>query len=107
MCGSREVGDNLVDSAHEWADDNDLCQKFDQFMESQGLPGREREFTVSVSVSLTVNVDLPLAARSEQAARDEQFCISDLENLAAERVSRDGVYAVTVDDWSVFEVEPR
>jgi hypothetical protein len=101
------VGDNLVDSAHEWADDNDLCQKFDQFMESQGLPGREREFTVSVSVSLTVNVDLPVTARSEQAARDEQFCISDLENLAAERVSRDGVYAVDVDDWSVFEVEPR
>ena len=58
--------DSLVTDAHEWADDNDLCGKFDEFMESHGLEPRERDFDVTINVALTRTI----TARSFAAACD-------------------------------------
>lgn len=76
-------------------------------MESHDLPGRARGFTVSIAVTLTVNVDMPVTARSEDDARNEQFGTTDLKYAVAERVSRDGVYAIDADEWLSSLVEPN
>lgn len=44
----------LVADAHQWADNNDLCSTFDEFMEDHGMPGRERDFSLRVDVVTTV-----------------------------------------------------
>ena len=46
--------DTLVADAHQWADDNDLCGRFDEFMDEHGLPMRERDFELRVEVATTV-----------------------------------------------------
>ena len=46
--------DTLVADAHQWADDNDLCGRFDEFMDEHGLPMRERDFELCVNVRATV-----------------------------------------------------
>ena len=46
--------DTLVSDAHQWADDNDLCERFDEFMDEHGLPMRERDFELRVEVATTV-----------------------------------------------------
>ena len=47
--------DALVSSAHEWARDNDLCSRFDDFMDEHGLP--RRDVTLRVTFTLTVPHD--------------------------------------------------
>ena len=54
----------LEAAAHEWADDNDLCERFDDFMEEMGLSRRVRDFEVEVQVCVRGSV----SATSEDAA---------------------------------------
>ncbi|ABH00652.1 hypothetical protein RHA1_ro11005 (plasmid) [Rhodococcus jostii RHA1] len=63
--------DAVATSAHQWADENNLCSEFDQFMEEHGLPPRSREFTVEALVTITTKVSVPVSARSEEVAEDE------------------------------------
>lgn len=56
----------LVESAHEWANANDLCGRFDEFMEEHDLPRRLHEYEVEVRVDVRVTV----SAESEDEARD-------------------------------------
>jgi hypothetical protein len=42
--------------AHQYADDNDLCSRFDEFMQELGLPGRQRDFNVDVCITFNVTV---------------------------------------------------
>lgn len=46
--------DTLVSEAHQWANDNSLCETFDDFMDEQGLARRERDFQLRVEVCATV-----------------------------------------------------
>lgn len=48
--------ESIVDAAHEFADENNLCSVFDSFMLSQGLRPRERDYDVVVDVSLRLRV---------------------------------------------------
>lgn len=48
--------DRLVSDALEWADDNDLCGHFDDFMEAHSLPSRISDHEVEVSVTCAVRV---------------------------------------------------
>lgn len=44
--------------AHEYADENDLCGVFDDFLEENGLPSRrDRHQSVKVDVSMSVYID--------------------------------------------------
>lgn len=55
----------LVSRAHEWADLHDLCEKFDEFCSDNNLREREREYEVTVHVTLSVPVSLTVKARDE------------------------------------------
>lgn len=48
--------ERIVDAAHAYADDNDLCGRFDTFMLSQGLRAREREYVVDIDATVRVSV---------------------------------------------------
>lgn len=37
--------------ANEWADDNELCERYDQFMEQHGLEGRTRDYRAKVTIT--------------------------------------------------------
>lgn len=59
----------IVDAAHEYADDNSLCERFDAFMEEQGLRGRRADYDVEVDV--TVRVVVKVTACDADDARGE------------------------------------
>ena len=44
--------ENIVDAAHEYADENSLCERFDDFMMEQGLRPRSREYMCVVDVTV-------------------------------------------------------
>lgn len=48
--------DELVTSAHRYADDNELCPKFDDFMDEWDLPRRMYDYSVMVEVTLKLPV---------------------------------------------------
>lgn len=59
----------IVDDAHEFADNNDLCGEFDRFLEEHGLPSRnDRDQYLAVRVEVTVHVRG--AGRTEEDAYD-------------------------------------
>lgn len=49
--------DSLVEDAHQYANDNNLCGEFDRFMADHDLPTRECDYRVTFSVSVTVARD--------------------------------------------------
>lgn len=61
--------ERIVDAAHEYADDNDLCSRFDDFMREQGLRARVREYRVEVEARVRVTVRV--SASSADAASDD------------------------------------
>lgn len=58
--------DGFVAALREAADDNDLCETFDEFMANHGFQARRYEFEVRLSAMVTVTVE----AESEEDARD-------------------------------------
>lgn len=93
----------LVDSAHEWADDNNLCREFDRFMLRHGLPTRERDYEVTVSVTMCATVTISVTATSEEGARDGVD-----GDLIRERIgSRYGSLPddLSIDDYEIDGVE--
>ncbi len=77
--------DRLVEDAHEWADDNSLCTRFDDFMDEHSLPRRSRDYDLRVEVRATVYL-----TRTG----------TDADN-AAESLTREDVFAaISADDIS-------
>lgn len=62
--------DNLVADAHDWADRNDLCSVFDNFMDEHSLPSRVEDFEVLVNVTLSTQVTVTRSARSSEDAEE-------------------------------------
>lgn len=60
--------EQVTEAAHEYANDNDLCGVFDQFMESQGLRPRNREYYVEGTVTVTYRVGHYIEGTSEEDA---------------------------------------
>lgn len=81
----REWVDDLVSEAHEWADENDLCHRFDDFMEEHNLPPRSHDY--KLSVTMRVQVCLTASGRDVEAAiqslsRSELFDrIDDVDDI--------------------------
>ena len=67
MRAHGEFLDRLAADAREYADDNDLCSVFDDFMELWGFARRERVYEVGVRLGV---VSVRVLAGSEEDARD-------------------------------------
>lgn len=69
--------DHLVDAAHEYADDYDLCSAFDEFCLAQGLRTRDRERSARVTMDVSVVVDLersiPYGEGFDEVREDEEL----------------------------------
>ena len=81
----------LVEDAHHYADENDLCERFDSFMRKHDLPARTRDYDLRVTVTATLVV-------SREAGSVEE-AISDL--------TTEDVWAAmsrhSIDDWEAEE----
>lgn len=82
-----------TETAHEYANDNDLCGEFDRCMTEIGLRPRQREFYVEAHVTVSYNVGRYIEALSEEDAADQLA-----ENIR-EYVSDEDV--VTYGTWDV------
>lgn len=68
--------ETLVEDAHRFADDSDLCERFDDFMGEHGLPRRSRDFEVRVEVTATLHLTRPGASLDDvidELSTDEVF----------------------------------
>jgi hypothetical protein len=79
----------LVADAHQMADDNSLCSRFDDFMAEHGLPTRSRTYDVEVNVDFTVTV------RVEGMSRDD--AISEISQDDVDDAIREHISEVNVD----------
>ena len=71
--------EQLVADAHRWADENDVDGSFDDFLNEHGLPGRERDFDLRVSVCTSVY--LTQSGSSLQEAKDSVTSTDVLDSL--------------------------
>lgn len=72
----------LVADAHQWADENELCSAFDDFMEEHGLPARLRDWTVKVEVPITLEFTVEDMSNAEDArAEAERYVEQELRSL--------------------------
>jgi hypothetical protein len=61
--------ERIVDAAHEYAEENSLCERFDEFMVRQGLRPRSRDWVCVVDA--TVRVRIPMSAYQSDAAASQ------------------------------------
>lgn len=92
--------ERIVDAAHEYADENSLCEVFDRFMISQNLRPRSRDWMCEVDV--TVRVRIPASAHSADAAAST---ITEEMAAAAVGALRPDLLADAVRDFDVVDVE--
>lgn len=59
----------ILDNAHEWADSHNLCERYDEFLEANGLPTRINDYDSSVTLQMTIS--LCTSGRNRDAAADE------------------------------------
>lgn len=72
----------LVADAHQWADENELCSAFDEFMEEHGLPARLRDWTVKVEVPITLEFTVEDMSNAEDARKEaERYVEQGLRGL--------------------------
>lgn len=60
--------ETVTAAAHEYANENRLCEEFDDFMIEHGMEPRERTWTVEVEATIRVTVEVK--AKNEGDARD-------------------------------------
>ncbi len=92
--------EGIVDAAHEYASDNDLCARFDRFMISQGLRPRSREWVCEVDA--TVRVRIPVSSHCADAAGGE---VTDQMVEAAIAQLRGALLTDAIQDHDVVDVE--
>nr|DAV81469.1 MAG TPA: hypothetical protein [Caudoviricetes sp.] len=94
----------LAADAHQWADNNELCSAFDEFMEEHGLPARPRDWTVKVEVPITLEFtveDMPNAEdarhKAERYVEQEIRSLNDIAGMDVAWVGdADGAYAEVI-----------
>lgn len=92
--------ERIVDAAHEYADENDLCERFDRFMERQGLRPRSRNWVCVVDA--TVRVRIPVSSPSADAAAgevDDSMVVEALSQLRGRNLE------VALQDHDVIDTE--
>lgn len=76
--------DTLVQDAMAYADEHDLCERFDDFMEAHDLPRRSRDFDLAIDVTTTVRFTRPGAsvhAAIESLTREEVFRAIEMDGI--------------------------
>jgi hypothetical protein len=86
--------------AHDYAKDNDLCERFDRFMISEGLRPRSRDWVCEVDA--TVRVRIPGTSHSADAAGSE---VTDQLVQEAMAALGSGGLADAIQDHDVVDVE--
>lgn len=61
--------ESLVEDAHEWANSNDLCSRFDEFMSDHNLP--PRSFDHRAEVEVTLRLPLWIGGHDDDHVRDQ------------------------------------
>lgn len=90
--------DDLVERAHDLANEKSYCTEFDDFMEELGLPRRDAEYNVSVDVTFSVSLTV--------TAHDEDSATSDVDHEEVVDAARDMLrYNSSLIDWSVNYAE--
>jgi hypothetical protein len=92
--------ERIVNAAHEYADDNDLCSRFDDFMMENGLRPRSRDWVCVVDA--TVRVRIPVSAHHSDTAAG---MVTDEMVLAAIESLRGRLLADAVQEHDVADVE--
>lgn len=92
--------ERIVESAHEYADENSLCERFDDFMMENGLRPRSREYVCVVDA--TVRVRITASGRSGDAASGE---ITDEMIVDAVQGLDGRLLADALQDHDVVDVE--
>ena len=65
--------ENATEVAHQYANDNSLCGEFDRCMEEIGLPTREREYTVTLTMNVTASDEDAAQEEAEERASSEAW----------------------------------
>lgn len=74
--------ESLVAAAHRWADENELCSGFDEFMEEHGLPARLRDWIVKVEVPITLESTVEDVSNAEDARKEaERYVEQEIRSL--------------------------
>lgn len=90
----------IIDNAHEWADRHDLCEKYDEFLEDNGLPPRVNDYDNTVRVVLTISLSTR-GRDAHDAASEVSYdpiadCLSDMSRGELYDALSD--YTVTASD---------
>ena len=82
---------DLNDAANEWATDNDLCHRYDEFMEQQGFTGRSYDYCAKITLTIYRDVE----------GRDFDDATDDIDGSLIKQWIAD----ITADDleWDIEE----
>lgn len=64
---------DIVESAHEWADLHELCDRFDEFCRDHNLPERESEWEITARLTIEVPVRVTVSGPSRESAAYDVF----------------------------------
>lgn len=94
----------LVEDAHRWADENSLCGVFDRFMREHELPPRRREYHAPTTVTLTLDLSVPVVARYGE---DAQSLVNEdlVEQAVRQRFGGLRRHGLTVGDFTAGELQ--
>lgn len=92
--------ERIVDAAHEYANDNDLCSRFDDFMVENGLRPRARDWDCVVDA--TVRIRIPVSSHSSDSAAS---AVTDEMVVDAISALRGRLLADAVQEHDVVDVE--
>lgn len=99
---ARQHLEQLVYAAHEWADQNEMCEKFDEFCQDWNLPLREHEF--DVNVTLTLRLPVRLTATGSGRTDDAYDAFRDQHNEdTVWRMIRD--QSIDSDEVEAYDVQ--
>lgn len=87
--------ERATETAHAYANRNDLCGEFDRCMEDIGLPGRAVDHTVSVTVTITHRASVTITARDADDAAEQVGTDEIIEAIEQET----GVDINSLDGW--------
>lgn len=87
-------------AAREWADDNDLCSQFERFCEAYGWQGRADDMSVTVRVSVDVDVTVAGVHRGDQ---DTYSLTEEIDDGDVREKLEAGAYALNSYDVTDYE----
>ncbi|WP_156751428.1 hypothetical protein [Mycobacterium sp. 1245111.1] len=96
----RQLWADRLETAHQWANDRRHCSEYEEIMELLGLPGRERDYVMDVSVNLNVRVR---ATASSSDSATSELTHRDIAAAIDELTRRD--IADAINDHTVDNVE--